>query len=78
MDVNIDGAGWERFDCVDGFSMPGITTPYLSAGIHDISIVAVNAENYPYYRFDGKLQTFAGKSVAAEYSLGWAVGGVAI
>ncbi|MGA9521991.1 MAG: hypothetical protein WBV82_11030 [Myxococcaceae bacterium] len=78
VDVSIDGAPWERFNCVDGFSMPGITTPDLNAGTHDISIVAVSADNYPYYRFDGNLQTFAGRSVAAEYHLNWAVGGAAI
>ena len=78
VDVSIDGAGWERFKCQDGFTMPGVTTPYLNAGLHDISLVAVNADGYDYYRFDGMLQTFAGRSVSAEYSLMWAVGGTAI
>lgn len=78
VDVSIDGSQYERFNCEQGFTQPGVTTPYLTAGMHNISIVAVNADGYPYYRFDGSLQTFSGNPVGAHYDLGWAVGGAAI
>lgn len=76
--VSIDGGAWESFNCADGFALPGVVTPYLEAGVHNISIVAANASDYDYYRYDGKLQTFAGDPISAEYHLNWAVGGAAI
>lgn len=78
VDVSIDDGEWERFYCTEGFSEPGISTPYLMPGTHVISLVASNADGYPYYRFDGQLQTFAGNPVGAQYHLNWAVGGAAV
>ncbi len=78
VDVSIDGAAFVRFNCEDGFLQPGVLTPYLEPGTHSIRFMAVNADGYPYYRFDGSLQTFAGNPVGAEYHLGWAVGGAGV
>ncbi len=78
VDVSIDGSAWDRVVCEDGFGAASVLYSNLLPGTHDLSLVAVNADGYPYYRVDGQLQTFVGKSVAVEYDLNWAVGGTAI
>lgn len=78
VDVSIDDGAYARFNCADGFVQPGVTTPYLAPGQHRISLRAVNADGYPYYQFDGWLQTFAGNPVGADYQMTWAVGGAGV
>lgn len=78
VDVSLDDGAYVRFNCIDGFAQPGVTTPYLEPGQHKISLRAVNADGYPYYQYDGWLQTFAGNPVGADYQLTWAVGGAGI
>jgi len=77
--VSIDGAAATSIDCKLGFGTnPGVQTPFLSAGVHTIELTGVNATGYAYYRATSSLTTRAGAPVTAEYSLPWAVGGVAV
>lgn len=78
VDVQIDGGKVERYPCAEGFSQPGVPTPFLEAGTHSITLWGLDSTGYVYYRFDGALQTFAGSPVAQDYRLGWAVGGTAL
>lgn len=76
--ASIDGAEYTPLDCIDGQGAPGVQTPMLNPGLHNISLVATNAANKEYYRFEGNLQTFNGSPVSADYAMNWAVGGAAI
>jgi hypothetical protein len=78
VDVSIDGARSVRYACNQGFGMGQVQTPYLSAGTHSIELTAKSEDDYPYYSYRGSLQTYAGSPISAEYSLKWAVGGVAL
>jgi hypothetical protein len=78
VDVSIDGAQSARFACADGFKVPGVQTPYLTAGTHTIEFTALSDSGYPYYRFSGSLQTVSNDPISAEYRLAWAVGGAAV
>ncbi|MFZ5468543.1 MAG: hypothetical protein ACOZIN_03810 [Myxococcota bacterium] len=77
VDVNIDGTT-TRYPCEQGQTTPGAQTPFIAAGTHSVAFVAVDANDYPYYRFSGSLQTFAGNPVSSDYQLAWGVGGVAL
>lgn len=77
--VSIDGATPTRIDCTLGFGTnPGVQTPFLNAGQHTIELTGVNATGYAYYRVTSTLTTRGGAPISSEYSLLWAVGGVAV
>ncbi|MGQ0507994.1 MAG: hypothetical protein ACT4TC_22040 [Myxococcaceae bacterium] len=78
VDVSIDGAAATRYNCTAGFGTQGVRTPLLAAGSHTVEMIAVSADEYPYYRFTGGLTTFSNNPIFAEYDLDWAVGGAAI
>lgn len=77
--VSIDGAAPLTIDCTLGFGKnPGVQTPFLTAGTHTIELTGVNGTGYAYYRATSTLTTTAGAPTSSEYSLPWAVGGVAV
>jgi hypothetical protein len=78
VDVSIDQAPSQRFNCSAGMVPPGVQTPFLSPGTHQIQLLGVDNTGYPYYRFVGSLTTYTGNPIAASYQLGWSVGGVSI
>jgi hypothetical protein len=78
VDVSIDGANFVRYGCAGGFTPPGVQSPFVKAGSHTIEIIALSSTNYVLYRYAGTLTTSGGAPVAADYGLGWAVGGSAI
>ncbi|MFZ5471171.1 MAG: hypothetical protein ACOZIN_17250, partial [Myxococcota bacterium] len=77
VDVTIDGVT-TRYTCEQGQTLAGAQTPFLTAGTHVISFVAMDANGYPYYRLTSSLQTVAGNPVFVDYQLAWGVGGVAL
>jgi hypothetical protein len=79
VDVAIDGVLVPNpFNCADGFTQPGVATPFIAAGTHSIDIQGLSGSGYLMYRYTGTLQTFVGGPVSADYLLPWAVGGVAV
>src|SRR4051794_40159088 len=48
IEVTIDG-DMQRYTCAEGFGGLGAVTPFISEGVHDIELVAVDAGGYPYY-----------------------------
>jgi hypothetical protein len=79
VDARIDGGSWTRLDCAAGeLSTSGVKTPLLDPGTHTLELVAVDQYDYPYYRVQGSLTTFASRPVSVEYRLQWAVGGAAV
>lgn len=79
VDVAIDGVLVPNpFKCTDGFSQPGVSTPFIAAGTHSIDLQALSAGGYLMYRYTGTLQTFAGAPVSADYLFAWAVGGASV
>ena len=78
VDVQIDGQV-TRYNCVDGMATPGVRTPYLNPGSHQITLSAISQRlSYPLHRFAGTLTTYSGSPISANYGLQWAVGGVAV
>jgi hypothetical protein len=79
VDVQIDQGQVQRYNCVDGLATPGVVTPYLNAGSHQITLSSISRSlSYPLHRFTGTLTTFSGNPISASYGLPWAVGGVAV
>jgi len=79
VDVQIDQGQVQRYNCVDGTTTPGVVTPYLNAGPHQITLSSISRSlSYPLHRFTGTLTTYSGNPIAASYGLPWAVGGVAV
>jgi hypothetical protein len=78
VDIRIDQGAVQRANCSDGFTQPGFRTNYLPAGLHQIELLGVNANNIPDYRYVGTLQTNSASPVSASYGFNWNIGGVSI
>jgi hypothetical protein len=82
VDVQIDGQV-TRYNCVDGMATPGVRTPYLNPGSHQItlsaiSVVTPSGGRITLHGFAGTLTTYSGSPISASYGLQWVVGGVAV
>src|SRR5712692_300774 len=78
VDIRIDQGAVQRANCSDGFTQPGFRTSYLPAGLHQIELLGLDVNNFPYYRYAGTLQTNSASPVSASYGFNWNVGGVSI
>jgi len=78
VDVQIDGATATRYNCTEGLSNPGATTPLIAPGNHTISLWAIDNTGYVYYSAQSTLTTSPNSQVQQAYSLQWAVGGTAL
>lgn len=76
--MSIDGGAFESHRCEDGMYQPGVRTPMLSAGRHSIEIWALDDWGYDWFFAQSELETWVAAPIAAEYSLRWSVGGVAL
>lgn len=76
--VSIDGAAPLTIPCTQGQTNPGAQTPFLVSGSHTLDITAVDFTGYAYFRTASTLTTRAGSPITSEYTLQWAVGGVAV
>ncbi|MFN0061960.1 MAG: hypothetical protein ACKVPX_05535 [Myxococcaceae bacterium] len=77
VDVTIDGDTL-RYTCEAGQVAEGALTDYLNPGLHNIDLVAVDLDGYPYYAAQSTLTTLRNQPVSADYALDWAVGGAAV
>ncbi len=55
VDIRIDQGPVQRANCTDGFTQPGFRTSYLPAGLHQIELLGLDVNNFPYYRYGGTL-----------------------
>ncbi|MHB8873393.1 MAG: hypothetical protein ACYC8T_06870 [Myxococcaceae bacterium] len=81
VEVIIDGAAPLRFACANGFSQPGVQTPYLATGTHTIDLRAYDRpdqDGYLIFRKVSTLTTSGGAPVSSDYLLDYAIGGAAI
>jgi len=78
VDIRIDQGAVQRANCSDGFTQPGFRTSYLPAGLHQIELLGLDVNNFPYYRYAGTLQTNSASPVSASYGFNWNVGGASI
>jgi hypothetical protein len=69
VDITLDGQPPVNFPCTEGQATPGLRTPYLSPGLHDIAFVARAPSGQPLYSYSGKLTTRAYDPVYASYEL---------
>jgi hypothetical protein len=75
--VWIDGVPVE-YPCMDGFNPNSVFSGWLSSGPHQIELIGLGADRYPYFRRIGTLTTTVGNSFFVEYTLSWAVGSVSV
>jgi hypothetical protein len=75
--VSIDSGDWISFNCADGQTTSGVSSPTLSIGTHSIVLSAVNSMGYEYYSKTSSLPVSATASVQ-QYDLDWSVGGATI
>ncbi|WP_141323754.1 hypothetical protein [Myxococcus sp. AB025B] len=77
VELRIDGGPWERFSCSAGSAGATITNTNLGAGNHDLQLVAVDAQNNPWYYYTGSFSVPSGGSANVLASL-WVIGGASI
>jgi len=76
--VYIDGAQTPiEYNCADGQVQPGVRSPDLTVGMHDIDLYAVDNTGYEYYGLRSKLP-IQNSPVSSQYDLEWVVGGAAV
>jgi hypothetical protein len=78
VELSLDEGITARYPCAAGERLPGAMTPFVPPGSHALSLWALDADGYELFHFQGALQTFGGAPVAAEYRLGWSVGGAPV
>lgn len=78
VDIRIDQGAVQRANCSDGFTQPGFRTSNLPAGLHQIELLGLDVNNFPYYRYAGTLQTNSASPVYTSYGFNWNVGGASI
>jgi hypothetical protein len=69
VEIILDNLVATTFPCVEGQKTPGLKTPYLAPGDHNISVTALDSGNRPLYYFDGRLTTQAFNPISASYRL---------
>jgi hypothetical protein len=76
--MNIRGQWRDVIPCEWGQSGTGFRVTVPGSGTRSLKLYGLGADGYTYYSFSGPLQAQAGTVAAAEYTLGWAVGGAAV
>jgi hypothetical protein len=73
---SIDGGQWADLSCENGRTA-GIQTADLGPGPHRLELVALGADNQPYYYTNGTFETVRGQPRSYSFDF-WAVGGAAL
>ncbi len=74
----IDNLQAVSVNCTDGWNTAQITTGYVAAGVHTLSMSASDSGGYIWYAYGGTLTTYAGNPVADAVPFDWAVGGAVV
>jgi len=73
-----DSSTTTQYNCLDGETQQGVTTPYLAAGQHSIELDAVSDSGFVYATKQASVTTSTGTPAAQSFQLNWVVGGAAI
>lgn len=73
---SIDGGQWTDLTCEEGRTV-GIQTADLGPGPHTVELVALGADNMPFYYTNGTFETVRGQPRSYNFDF-WAVGGAAV
>lgn len=66
-----------EYNCADGQVQPGVRSPDLTVGTHNVDVSAVDVNGYEYYFLRSTLP-IQSSPVSSQYDLNWSVGGTAV